>query len=78
LGHLVPTRTTTQLVSLALITKILGTRNGEEEKRSKRKTSGALTSGATGESDGAPDSHCSLSGAPSAPALTSAHVVRAL
>jgi hypothetical protein len=39
LGHLVPTRTTTQLVSLALITKNLGTRNGEEEKRSKRKSS---------------------------------------
>jgi hypothetical protein len=39
LGHLVPTRTTTQLVSLALITKILETRNGEEEKRSKRKSS---------------------------------------
>jgi hypothetical protein len=32
LGHLVPTRTTTQLVSLALITKILETRNREEEK----------------------------------------------
>jgi hypothetical protein len=32
LGHLVPTRTTTQLVSLALITNVLGTRNGEEEK----------------------------------------------
>jgi hypothetical protein len=28
-------------------------------------TIGALTSGATGQSDGAPDSHCSLSGAPS-------------
>jgi hypothetical protein len=28
-------------------------------------TVGALTSGATGQSDGAPDSHCSLSGAPS-------------
>jgi hypothetical protein len=39
LGHLVPTRTTTQLVSLALITNVLGTRNGEEEKRSKRKSS---------------------------------------
>jgi hypothetical protein len=26
---------------------------------------GALTSGATGQSGGAPDSHCSLSGAPS-------------
>jgi hypothetical protein len=39
LGHLVPTRTTTQLVSLALITNDLGTRNGEEEKRSKRKSS---------------------------------------
>jgi hypothetical protein len=32
----------------------------------------ALTSGATGQSGGAPDSHCPLSGAPSAPALTSA------
>jgi hypothetical protein len=30
----------------------------------------ALTSGATRQSGGAPDSHCSLSGAPSAPALT--------
>jgi hypothetical protein len=39
LGHLVPTRTTTQLVSLALITNVLGTRNGEEEKRSKCKSS---------------------------------------
>jgi hypothetical protein len=33
-------------------------------------TVGALTSGATGQSGGAPDSHSSLSGAPSAPALT--------
>jgi hypothetical protein len=43
-------------------------------------TVGALTSGATGQSGGAPDSHCSLSGAPSAPALTlralSAHCSR--
>jgi hypothetical protein len=31
-------------------------------------TVGALTTGATGQSGGAPDSHCSLSGAPSAPA----------
>jgi hypothetical protein len=31
-GHLVPTRTTTQLVSLALITNVLGTRIEEEEK----------------------------------------------
>jgi hypothetical protein len=38
----------------------------------------ALTSGATGQSDGAPDSQCSLSGTPSAPALTSALAVRAL
>jgi hypothetical protein len=30
----------------------------------------SLTCGATGQSGGAPDSHCSLSGAPSAPALT--------
>jgi hypothetical protein len=41
---------------------------------------GALTSGATGQFGGAPDSHCSLSGAPSAPALTlrvlSAHYSR--
>jgi hypothetical protein len=33
-------------------------------------TVGALTSWATGQSGGAPDSHCSLSGAPSAPALS--------
>jgi hypothetical protein len=33
-------------------------------------TVGALTCGATGPSGGAPDRHCSLSGAPSAPALT--------
>jgi hypothetical protein len=33
-------------------------------------TVGALISGATGQSGGAPNSHCSLSGAPSAPALT--------
>jgi hypothetical protein len=39
-------------------------------------TVGALTCGATGQSGGAPDSHCSLSGAPSAPALTSARAVR--
>jgi hypothetical protein len=39
IGTLSPIRTTTQLVSLALITKILGTRNGEEEKQSKRKSS---------------------------------------
>jgi hypothetical protein len=38
-------------------------------------TFGALTCGATGQSGGAPDSHCSLSGAPSAPALTSARAV---
>jgi hypothetical protein len=41
-------------------------------------TVGALTSGATGQSGGAPDSHCSLSDAPSAPALTSVRAVRAL
>jgi hypothetical protein len=35
-------------------------------------TVGALTCGATRQFGGAPDSHCSLSGAPSAPALTSA------
>jgi hypothetical protein len=34
-------------------------------------TVGASDSWATGQSDGAPDSHCSLSGAPSAPVLTS-------
>jgi hypothetical protein len=31
LGHLVPTRTTTQLVSLALITNDLRTRNGKKK-----------------------------------------------
>jgi hypothetical protein len=41
-------------------------------------TIGALTCGATGQSGGSPDSHCSLSGAPSAPALTSARAIRAL
>jgi hypothetical protein len=35
-------------------------------------TVGASDNWATGQSGGAPDSHCSLSGAPSAPALTSA------
>jgi hypothetical protein len=39
MGHLVLTRITTQLVSLALITKNLGTRIEEEEKRSKHKSS---------------------------------------
>jgi hypothetical protein len=38
-------------------------------------TVGALISGATGQSGGAPDSHYSLSGAPSTPALTSARAV---
>jgi hypothetical protein len=38
-------------------------------------TVGALTCGATGQSGGAPDRSCSLSGAPSAPALTSARAV---
>jgi hypothetical protein len=33
---------------------------------------------ATGQSGGAPDRSCSLSGAPSVPALTSARAVRAL
>ena len=37
--HKVPARTTTQLVSLALITIELETRIEEEEKRSKRKSS---------------------------------------
>jgi hypothetical protein len=41
-------------------------------------TVGALTSGATGQSGGAPDRSCSLSGAPSGTALTSARTVRAL
>jgi hypothetical protein len=41
-------------------------------------TVGALTCGATGQSGGAPDHHCSLSGAPSGAALTSARVVCAL
>jgi hypothetical protein len=41
-------------------------------------TVGALTCGATGQSGGAPDSHCSLSGAPSGAALTYARTVRAL
>ena len=36
-------------------------------------TVGALTSGATGQSGGAPDSHCSLSGAPSGVCSDSAH-----
>jgi hypothetical protein len=31
MGHLDPTRTTTQLVSLALITSALKNKNGEEE-----------------------------------------------
>jgi hypothetical protein len=35
-------------------------------------TVGALTSGATGQSGGAPDRSCRLSGAPSSAALTSA------
>jgi hypothetical protein len=38
-------------------------------------TVGALTCGATGQSGGAPDSHYSLSGVPSAPALISARAV---
>jgi hypothetical protein len=36
-------------------------------------TVGALTGGASGLSDGAPDRSCRLSGAPSARALSSAH-----
>jgi hypothetical protein len=39
---------------------------------------GASDMWATGQSGGAPDRSCSLSGAPSAPALTSARAVRAL
>jgi hypothetical protein len=38
-------------------------------------TVGASDSWATGQSGGAPDSHCSLSGAPSGSALTSARTV---
>jgi hypothetical protein len=41
-------------------------------------TVGALSSSGTGQSGVAPDSHCSLSGAPSMAALTSARTVRAL
>jgi hypothetical protein len=41
-------------------------------------TVGALSSCGTGQSGAAPDRHCSLSGAPSAAALTSARTVRAL
>jgi hypothetical protein len=39
MGRLDPTRTTTQLVSLALITSVLETRMEKEEKRSKNKSS---------------------------------------
>ena len=38
MGHLDPARTTTHLVSLALVTKHLRTRNEEGRKRSKRKS----------------------------------------
>jgi hypothetical protein len=38
-------------------------------------TIGASDNGATGQSGGAPDRSCSLSGVPSAPALTSARAV---
>jgi hypothetical protein len=41
-------------------------------------TVGASDNWATGQSGGAPDSHYSLSGAPSGAALTSARTVRAL
>jgi hypothetical protein len=41
-------------------------------------TVGALTGGTTGQSDGALDSHCSLSGAPSGACSDSARTVRAL
>jgi hypothetical protein len=41
-------------------------------------TIGALTSGATGQSGGAPDSSCSLSGVPSGACSDSVRVVRAL
>jgi hypothetical protein len=39
MGHLDPARITTHLVSLALVTKHLRTRNEEGRKRSKRKNS---------------------------------------
>jgi hypothetical protein len=39
-------------------------------------TIGALTSGATGQSGGAPNSHCSLSGAPSGACSDSARAIR--
>jgi hypothetical protein len=49
-GHLDPTRTTTQLVSLALITSALKNKNGEEEsdprtraKRTRAKTLSLVT-----------------------------------
>jgi hypothetical protein len=45
---------------------------------SQGSTIGALTSGATRQSGGAPDSHCSLSGAPSGACSDSARAVRAL
>jgi hypothetical protein len=41
-------------------------------------TIGALTAGSTGQSGGASDSHCSLSGAPSGACSDSVHAVRAL
>jgi hypothetical protein len=41
-------------------------------------TIGALTCGATGQSGGAPDSHCSLSGAPSGACSDSVRAVRAV
>jgi hypothetical protein len=39
MGHLDPTRTTTQLVSLALITSVLRTRNGKEKSDPSDKNS---------------------------------------
>jgi hypothetical protein len=41
-------------------------------------TVGALTSCRTGQSGAAPDSYCSVSGAPLMPALTSARTIHAL
>jgi hypothetical protein len=41
-------------------------------------TIGALTTWGTGQSGATPDMHCSLSGAPLTPALTSARIVHAL
>jgi hypothetical protein len=47
-------------------------------RQPRHPTVGDLTSGATGQSGGAPDSHCSLSDAPSGACSDSARAVRAL